>query len=218
MVIAYLRVSTGKQHLENQQSEINRYASNKQLTINQWIEETVSGKTDKKDRRLGKLIKNLRTGDTVIVTEISRLSRSLHEIMVIMKHCVDTGVIIHSTKDGYIFDDSLNSKVLSFAFGLAAEIEHKLISQRTKEALAVRKSQGKQVGRQFGSDYTYQRASKKEAEILGEIENGLTIAKICKKFGFSRIIFDKLRKNKPQIDTAINSRNDSKGNRWKSKE
>lgn len=218
MVIAYLRVSTGKQHLENQKSEINRYVLNKQLTINRWIEETVSGKTDKNDRRLGKLIKNLKTGDTVIVTEISRLSRSLHEIMVIMKHCVDTGVIIHSTKDGYIFDDSLNSKVLSFAFGLAAEIEHKLISQRTKEALAARKAEGKHIGRKHGSDYTYQNASKKVSEILLEIETGLTISLICKKFEFSRFVFDKLRVNNSQIDIAIKNRNESKGNRWKGKE
>lgn len=218
MVIAYLRVSTGKQHLENQKSEINRYVANNQLTINQWIEETVSGKTDKKDRRLGKLIKNLQPGDTLIVTEISRLSRSLHEIMVIMKHCVDTGVIIHSTKDGYIFDDSLNSKVLSFAFGLAAEIEHKLISQRTKEALAVRKSEGKHVGRKHGSDYTYQNALKRESAIIMEIDNGLTIANLCKKFAFSRAILDKLRLNNPQIDAAMKNRNALKGNRWKNKE
>lgn len=217
MVIAYLRVSTGKQHLENQQSEINRYVSNKHLVINRWIEETVSGATDKSERRLGELMKNLKAGDTVIVTEISRLSRSLHEIMVIMKHCVDNGVIIHSTKDGYIFDDSLNSKVLSFAFGLAAEIEHKLISQRTKEALAVRKSQGKHIGRKYGSDYTYQRALKREFEIMSEIENGLTITRICKKFEFSRVIFDKLRQNNPKIDTAIKTRNTLKGNRWKDK-
>lgn len=217
MVIAYLRVSTGKQHLENQKSEINRYVSNKQLVINRWIEETVSGKTDKNERRLGNLIKNLRTGDTVIITEISRLSRSLHEIMVIMKHCVDMGVIIHSTKDGYIFDDSLNSKVLSFAFGLAAEIEHKLISQRTKEALAMRKLEGKHIGRKYGSDYTYQSALKRKSEILSDIENGLTISKICKKSAFSRIIFEKLRKNCSKIDIAMKNRNILKGNRWKDK-
>lgn len=218
MVIAYLRVSTGKQHLENQKSEIDRYVLNKHLVINRWIEETVSGKTDKNERRLRKLIKNLHSGDTVIVTEISRLSRSLHEIMVIMKHCVDTGVSIHSTKDGYIFDDSLNSKVLSFAFGLAAEIEHKLISQRTKEALAVRKAEGIHIGRQYGSDYTYQNALKKKTEIFAEIENGLTITKICKDFGFSRVIFDKLRRNNTEIDSAMKSRNKLKGNRWKDKE
>lgn len=214
MVIAYLRVSTGKQHLENQKSEINRYASIKQLTINRWIEETVSGKTDKNERRLGKLIKNLRSGDTIVVTEISRLSRSLHEIMVIMKHCVDTGVIIHSTKDGYVFDDSLNSKVLSFAFGLAAEIEHKLISQRTKEALALRKAEGKHVGRKHGSDYTYQRAMTKEIQIMAEIENGLTLSKLCKKFAFSRFTLDKVRRNSHKIDAAIKNRNTMKSNRW----
>lgn len=215
MVIAYLRVSTGKQHLENQKEEILHYVSNRNLSIDCWIEETVSGKTNQKSRKLGKLIKGLKKGDILIVTEISRLSRSLHEIMVIMKYCIDVGVTIHSTKESYIFDDSLNSKVLSFAFGLAAEIEHKLMSQRTREALAVRKANGKQLGRVKGSDYQYQKAVNKKSEILLAVRNGLTISKICSKFGFSRTMLKKIRDNIPEIDVAIKSRNTIKGNRWK---
>lgn len=214
MVIAYLRVSTGKQHIENQREEILRYASSRQLSIDCWIEETVSGKTNQKSRKLGKLVNGLKKGDALIVTEVSRLSRSLHEIMVIMKHCIDTGVAVHSTKESYVFDDSLNSKVLSFAFGLAAEIEHKLMSQRTREALAVRKANGQHIGRMYGSDYLYQKAVDKKAEIVSAVRNGLTIGQICIKFGFSRTILQKLRENIPEVDAEIKKRNALKGNRW----
>ena len=215
MVTAYLRVSTGKQHLENQKEEIIRYASSKELTIDRWIEEVVSGKTSQNSRKLGKLIKSLKAGDVLIVTEISRLSRSLHEIMLIMKRCIDVGVVIHSTKERYIFDDSLNSKVLSFAFGLAAEIEHKLISQRTREALAVRKANGQHVGRTYGSDYLFRGVVKRKAEIIDCITAGLTIKEICLKLGFSQTIFVKLRRLYPEVDCAVKERNTMKGNRWK---
>lgn len=214
MVIAYLRVSTGKQFLTNQKSEIIRYMANKNISIDRWVEETISGKTNQSNRKLGELINNLKRGDTLIVTEVSRLSRSLHEIMVIMKYCIDTGVTIYSTKDGYAFDDSLNSKVLSFAFGLSAEIEHKLISQRTREALAVRKAAGKHVGRAFGTDYLYQEISLLRADILSSIDEGLTINEICVKFGFSRTIFAKLREEYCDVNNAIKKRNKRIGNRW----
>ena len=206
MVTAYLRVSTGKQHLENQKEEIIRYASSKELTIDRWIEEVVSGKTSQNSRKLGKLIKSLKAGDVLIVTEISRLSRSLHEIMLIMKRCIDVGVVIHSTKERYIFDDSLNSKVLSFAFGLAAEIEHKLISQRTREALAVRKANGQHVGRTYGSDYLFRGVVNRKAEIIDCITAGLTIKEICLKLGFSQTIFVKLRRLYPEVDCAVKER------------
>lgn len=215
MVTAYLRVSTGKQHLENQKEEIIRYASSKELTIDRWMEEVVSGKMSQNSRKLGKLIKNLKSGDVLIVTEISRLSRSLHEIMLIMKHCIDAGVVIHSTKERYIFDDSLNSKVLSFAFGLAAEIEHKLISQRTREALAVRKANGQHIGRTHGSDYLFREVVKKKMEIIDCIKDGLTLKEICLKLGFSQTIFVKLRRLCPEVDCAVKERNHLKGNRWK---
>ena len=108
MVIAYLRVSTGRQHLENQEGEIKQYATSKSIVIDRWVTEIVSGKTERKNRLLGRTVRQLKKGDVLIVTELSRLSRSLHEIMEIMKLCVDSNVTVHSTKDGYIFDDSIN--------------------------------------------------------------------------------------------------------------
>lgn len=146
MTIAYLRVSTGKQHLENQKEEIEKFAARKNLTVNRWVTEVVSGKKKEHDRKLGRLLKSLKKGDVLIVTELSRLSRTLLDIMSILHRCLEMNITVYSTKDGYAFDNSINSKVLAFAFALVAEIEHNLISMRTKEALAHRKSEGVRFG------------------------------------------------------------------------
>lgn len=151
MTIGYLRVSTRKQHLANQQDEIRRFAESRNLTIDDWVTEIVSGRKEESNRKLGTLLKRLKSGDTLIVTEVSRLSRTLTDIMAIMGKCLKKEINLYTTKEGYVFDNSINSKVLCFAFGLVAEIERNLISMRTKEALALRKAEGKILGRRKGS-------------------------------------------------------------------
>lgn len=207
MVIGYLRVSTAQQNSENQKDEITRYAKQKDLTINTWVVDTTSGKTNWKKRNLGKAMKKLQKGDTLIVTEISRLSRSLHEIMNIMQHCVDNSITVYSTKDGYAFDDSVNSKVLSFAFGLAAEIEHKLISQRTREALTNLKAQGKVLGRRKGSGEKMKRLKSNKDEILNYLRSGTTLSWICKKYKISYRTFYRFRNEDEDIAQAVSERN-----------
>ena len=133
-VVAYLRVSTEKQFLENQQEEIIRFAEKNGLNIDRWYMETVSGKVSTKERKLSGLLEKMKPGDSLIVTEISRLSRTLLEIMTILNSCIKKKVVLYSTKEGYVFQNDINSKVLGFAFGLMAEIERNLISMRTKEA------------------------------------------------------------------------------------
>ena len=140
MVIAYLRVSTSKQHLVNQQDEIRRFAHTKEIEVSQWVTEIVSGKKNQKERKLGRVINQLKPGDTLIVTEISRLSRTLTEIMAIMGKCLEKNITIYSTKDGYAFDNTINSKVLCFAFGLVAEIKRNLISMRNQRSSCLTKS------------------------------------------------------------------------------
>lgn len=206
MVIAYLRVSTTRQHLENQRGEINRYTLSKKITVNRWITDTISGKTESKKRNLGKILNHLKKGDTLIVTELSRLSRSLHEIMQIMKFCVDSSVEIHSTKDGYIFDDSINSKVLSFAFGLAAEIEHKLISQRTREAMALLKLEGKHMGRRKGTGEKMRILVDNKKEILQQLKTNQPLIEICRGYKTSYETFYRFRDNDPEIATALKKR------------
>lgn len=151
MVVAYLRVSTGKQNLANQQDEIRRFAAARGIVVDRWVTEVVSGRKNEKERKLGPLLGKMRSGDTLIVTELSRLSRTLTDIMAIMGRCLERRIVLYSIKEGYAFDDSINSKVLCFAFGLAAEIERNLISMRTKEALALCRAEGVKLGRRKGS-------------------------------------------------------------------
>ena len=147
MIVAYLRVSTGKQLLENQKNEISAFAQNRNMVIDQWVTEIASGCKQGNDRKLGTLLRRMKKGDSLIVTELSRLSRTLIDIMTIMGTLLQKGVVLYSTKERYSFDNSLNSKVLCFAFGLVAEIERNLISMRTREALALRREQGVKLGR-----------------------------------------------------------------------
>ena len=140
-VVAYLRVSTEKQFLENQREEIIRFAEKNGLSIDRWYMETVSGKVSSKERKLAGLLDRMKPGDSLIITEISRLSRTLLEIMTILNSCIKRGVVLYSTKEGYVFQNDINSKVLGFAFGLMAEIERNLISMRTKEALERRRQE-----------------------------------------------------------------------------
>lgn len=147
-VVAYLRVSTEKQFLENQREEIIRFAEKNGLSIDRWYMETVSGKVSSKERKLAGLLDRMKPGDSLIITEISRLSRTLLEIMTILNSCIKRGVVLYSTKEGYVFQNDINSKVLGFAFGLMAEIERNLISMRTKEALERRRKEGKTSGQE----------------------------------------------------------------------
>ncbi len=207
MVYAYLRVSTSKQDPLNQKREIINYAKSKGIIINKWVIETCSGKQHKKNRKLGRLLKSLKKDDILIVTEISRLSRTLHEIMSIMGDCLEKEIIIYSTKDRYTFDNSLNSKVLSFAFGLVAEIEHKLISQRTKEALALRKERGVILGRKKGSSPKLLRLENEKENIIKMIKEKESIKYICSTYDISTETFRKFRRNNDDIEFLLKNRN-----------
>ena len=193
MIIGYLRVSTEKQNPENQRDEIRRFAQEKVFQIDCWVVETVSGKIAHKKRKLGRLLRKMNKGDTLIVTEISRLSRSLTEIMAIMGECLDRQINIYTTKERYTFDNSINSKVLCFAFGLVAEIERNLISMRTKEALALKRAEGVRLGRRPGSDVKMQVIRDNSARIEAMLASGMTVTKICRKIGISRNTWYKFR-------------------------
>ena len=186
MNVGYLRVSTGRQHLKNQQDEIQRYADNNNIVIDMWVSEVVSGKRRIEGRKLGRLISKMKKGDTLIVSEVSRLSRTLTDIMTIMGKCLKKGVNIHTTKEQYRFDDSINSKILCFAFGLVAEIERNLISLRTKEALALRKSEGKVLGRKKGYQPKMEVLRKNRENIMKMQLEGRRTGEICAKYKVSR--------------------------------
>ena len=150
MVYGYIRVSTDTQTVENQRFEIIRFCELHKLSVDGWIEETISGVKSYNKRQLGKLLKKTRKGDVIICSELSRLGRSLFMIMEILNICMNKECRVWTIKDGYRLGDDIQSKVLAFAFGLSAEIERNLISQRTKEAMARKKAEGMRIGRPEG--------------------------------------------------------------------
>ena len=145
MIYAYIRVSTDKQSVENQRFEILKYTDAKKITITEWVEETVSSRKKLSDRLLGQTLNQLNTDDVLIVSELSRLGRNLMEVMSILHTCMERDVQVHTIRENYELGNNISSKVLAFAFSLSAEIERQLISQRTKEALARKKKEGKKI-------------------------------------------------------------------------
>jgi DNA invertase Pin-like site-specific DNA recombinase len=185
MVYGYIRVSTDKQTVENQRYEINRFCKAEKLKIEKWIEEKISGTKAPEKRQLGGLLKLVSEGDIIICSELSRLGRSFFMIMSILSGCMERGVKIWTIKDSYRLGDDIQSKVLAFAFGLSAEIERNLISQRTKEALARRKSEGKVLGRRPGRAVNV-RLTGHEKEIRKMLREGKNNAEIGRRYGVHR--------------------------------
>lgn len=186
MVVAYLRVSTEKQFLANQREEILRFAEKNELRIDKWYTETVSGKVSSKDRKLAGVLNRMHKGDTLIVTEISRLSRTMLEIMTILNSCIKKEVVLYSTKEGYVFQNDINSKVLGFAFGLMAEIERNLISMRTKEALARLKKEGVKLGRRKGTCPAMRVLRDNKRRLVRDAERGVSCSELARQMGVSR--------------------------------
>ena len=156
--------------------------------IDGWIEETISGTKAYSKRRLGKLLKQIQKDDTIICSELSRLGRSLFMIMEILSICMKKECRVWTIKDGYRLGEDIQSKVLAFAFGLSAEIERNLISQRTKEALARLKSEGKHLGRPSGKRSNKQcyKLYAKEKLIRQMRAEGKSFYRISKTLGVNR--------------------------------
>lgn len=151
MIYGYIRTSTDKQNNENQHYEIEQFAKNNNIKIDKWIEETISSKKDLEERKLGKLLKKIKQDDIIIASELSRLGRNLLQVMSILHHCMNIGCQVWTIKDNYRLGTDIQSKVLAFAFGLSAEIERTMISQRTKRCLDRLRAEGKHIGRTKGS-------------------------------------------------------------------
>lgn len=150
-VIAYVRVSTSHQDFDNQKYEIAQFAERQGYHVDEYVSEVITGKAAVKDRRIGAILDSLQDGDTLIVSEVSRISRSLTSVLNAIEDATKRGITIMTVKGGHVFGDNINSKVIAFAFGLAAEIERDLISARTKEALAKKKAEGVKLGRPTGT-------------------------------------------------------------------
>lgn len=151
-VVAYIRVSTSKQFVENQLSGIRAFAERERIEITEIVGETISGyKSTLTERKFSEVLEGLERGDMLIVSETSRISRRLLDVQNTIQQLLERGISVVAVKENIVFKDDINSKVLAFAFGLSAEIERSLISARTREALAVKKAEGVVLGRPVGS-------------------------------------------------------------------
>lgn len=179
--VAYLRVSTPEQDLAKNKADILHLANDKALGKVEWFEETASGRLSWRKRQLGELLAELSAGDNLLVSELSRLGRSMLECMEILSLAMQRGIHVYAVKGNWQLDDSIQSKIVAMAFAMAAEIERDLISQRTKEALAARKRAGKKLGRPAGSGKS--KLDKHQPEIEALLANGSTQRFIAKRFG-----------------------------------
>lgn len=186
MTYGYIRVSTDKQTVENQRFEINNFCEKENIVIDNWIEEIVSGTKEPEKRALGKLLKKMNTGDVLICSELSRLGRSLFMIMDVLSDCMKKDIQLWTIKDNYRLGSDISSKVLAFAFGLSAEIERNLISQRTKEALARVKAEGKVLGRPKGAKSSKVKLTGHENQIRIMLSKNIPKTKIAKKLKVDR--------------------------------
>ena len=180
MIYGYIRVSSDRQTVENQRFEINKFCERENLTIDGWIEETISGTKAYNKRQLGMLLKRIKKDDLIICAELSRLGRNLFMIMEILSLCMQKECQVWTIKDNYRLGEDIQSKVLAFAFGLSAEIERNLISQRTKEALDRKRALGIKLGRPKGALSKHVKLSGKEDAIRILRAEGTSYAQIAR--------------------------------------
>ncbi len=196
MIYGYCRCSTGKQTVSHQHYEIQKFAKENGVQIDEWVEETITSRKPLAKRRLGELLNNMKEHDILITPEISRIGRSLLEVMSILQTCLEKNCQIWTIKENYRLGADIQSKVLAFAFGLAAEIERNLISQRTKASLESLKKDGKKLGRPFGSKNRALKLSKNRTKINNLLAKGLPKSQIARILGVDKMtMYRFLREN-----------------------
>ena len=184
MVYAYLRVSTDKQELENQQMAIENFATQNNLFVKKWVMETVSGVKSEKDRQLGKLLQKIKKGDLLLCTEISRIGRTTWGVMSIINDILKKDARVWTINDNHRFDDDVLSYTKAFLHTVQGKMERDLISQRTRQGLARKKAEGHKLGRPHGylmPDNSLKLAGK-EHEIKIMLENNVRVYTIAKTF------------------------------------
>lgn len=195
MIYGYIRVSSDKQTVENQRFEIDSFCKKQNIKVDKWIEETISGTQKLERRKLGKLLHKMKKDDVLICSELSRLGRNLLMIMGILNECMNRDIQVWTIKDNYRLGSDINSKVLAFAFGLSAEIERNLISQRTKEALARKRAEGVVLGRPVGSKSSKTKLTGQEKKIQELLEKKVSYSAIGRILGVHRLTVSTFVKN-----------------------
>ena len=180
MNYGYIRVSTDKQTTQNQRFEIENYCKKNAINTDLWIGEKISGKIDFEKRILGRLLKKITKGDTIICSELSRLSRTMYSLISVLCQCEKQNVNIVAIKENFNLQESKYAKLLAPIFAIFAEFERNLISDRTREALACRKAAGVQLGRPIGSKSKCKKLTGKEGFVKKMKNNGISLRKMAK--------------------------------------
>ena len=151
--VAYLRISTRSQDLANQKLAILEFSQKRRFTVDPFIESRISSRKSPLERRIDEMLGTLQPGDRLLVSELSRLGRSLGQVIQIVETLVRRKIRFIAIKEAIEFDgkQDLRTKVMIALFGLFAEVERALISERTKEGLAAAKAKGKRLGRPKGA-------------------------------------------------------------------
>lgn len=186
--VAYLRVSTDKQDLNYQKLKILEYARRHELHINEFIEVAMSSRQTSKQRRIDELLTQLADSDTLIVTELSRLGRSTAEVVALVNKLLQRNIRVIVIKQRLdIAQHDMQSKIIVTLFSLFAELERDLVSLRTREALAARKSQGVKLGKPKGTIQASQ-FDKDRSRIEELLSLGLSVRKIARLLGYKNHI------------------------------
>lgn len=179
--IAYLRVSTIHQDLQKNKADILHLANDKGLGKVKFIEEKISGNVLWKKRKIAEIINILQHGDNLIMSELSRLGRSMLECMEILSIAIKKGINVYAVKGNWQLDRSIQSKIVAMAFSMASEIERDLISKRTKEALQAKKDAGYKLGRPPGPGKS--KIDQYRTEIESLLSTGSTQKFIANRYG-----------------------------------
>lgn len=186
MNYAYLRVSTDKQDAENQKLGIVEYAKARNIQVDEFVEDVVSGTKDWEKRALGSIVESAKAGDVLLFSEVSRIARSTLQCLQVLQICADKKLTVHVAKQQMVFDSSLNSKIIATTLSLASEIERTFISMRTKEALKKAKASGKTLGRPKGKKSTNTRLAANHGQIEQLLKDKVSVSAIGRMMKLDR--------------------------------
>jgi DNA invertase Pin-like site-specific DNA recombinase len=198
---AYLRISKEILDIDNQEWEVNKFCKEKGFIIDKIVKEVISGANMSSKRKIWKVVDDLSRGDNLVVTEISRLGRSLFGVFEILQKCLEKGIIVYSIKQNWKLGDDIQSKIMAMTFGLASEIERELISLRTKEALKRKKHEAEVKGERFNIGWKKGRCrvkelAGKENEIREKLKMKIMKKNIANDYGISTVTLNNFIRNR----------------------
>jgi len=187
-IFGYLRVSTERQSIDNNKIAIQKFKDdNKLIGVITWIEEKVSGTIHWKERELGKWLNNSKSGDVLIISELSRISRTSIEIYEFISQSMQKNIIIHSLDVPIPLDGSIKAAMYISGISLGAQLERENISIRTKRALQKRKEDGMILGRPLGKKNTNGgKLLAHKDKITDLIKSGVKLKRIAEDYKVSK--------------------------------